>query len=280
MTARDRAQIGIIGVGNLGSALVRGWLRTDAPGAGPPPQLVLFDADGQRVAALARESGARVGVGESAAGVAAAVGTVVLAVKPQDLEALLADVAPSVDADTVVISTAAGVNLAALRAGLGPAPRLFRMMPNLAVAAGAGVVALAPESGTADESVRRVAGLLEPLGLVEVLPERHFDAVTAVTGSGPGFVSLVVEGLEDGAVQAGLPRGVARRFVRQMLSGTAALLAGDGSSAADLKDAVASPGGTTIAGLAVLEERAVRGALIRAVEAATARGRALSEVKR
>lgn len=278
MTARQRAQIGIVGVGNLGSALVRGWLRAEGSRAVvPEAPLLVFDADAPRAAALAAESGGRVLVAESAAAVAAAVGTLVLSVKPEDLIALLGDVALLVDSETTVVSTAAGVGLPAARTAIGAGPHLFRIMPNLAVALGLGVVALAPEAGETAESVQRVVQLMEPLGLVEVLPERYFDAVTSVTGSGPGFLALVAEGFEDGAVRAGLPRGVARRFVRQTFSGTAALLEGTGHSAAELKDAVASPGGTTIAGLAVLEERSVRGALIRAVETAAERGRELSE---
>jgi pyrroline-5-carboxylate reductase len=275
MLSRQTGQIGIIGVGNLGSSLARAWLcADDRPLAGQV--LLVFDTDPARLRAVEAEHEGRVAVERSPADLASKAEFVVLAVKPQDMDTVLEGVAGAVDPHTVVVSVAAGVGLDRLRAGLGPQALLFRAMPNLAVAKGLGVVAVAPEPGVSDERVRQVTSLLAPMGLVELLPERLFDAVTAVTGSGPGFLALVLEGLEDGAVSAGLPRAVARRFVRQMAVGTAALLAESGDSAAALKDAVASPGGTTIAGLGELEDRGVRGAVMRSVEAATLRGRQLS----
>jgi pyrroline-5-carboxylate reductase len=158
---------------------------------------------------------------------------------------------------------------------LGSRPALYRIMPNLAVAIGEGVVALAPDDEEDIGRAEEMKELLSCLGTVEILPERYFDVVTAVAGSGPGFLAVVIEGLEDGAVRSGLSREVARAFVRQTALGAALLLMESTASAAELKDRVSSPGGTTIAGLAVLEDRGVRGALVRAVEAATDRGKQL-----
>ncbi len=175
----------------------------------------------------------------------------------------------------MVVSTAAGVTLERLRAALGPEATLYRIMPNLAVAVREGVVALAAEADADQASTAELLSLFSCLGSAQVLAEHYFDVVTAVSGSGPAFLAVVLEALEDGAVRSGLPRDVARVFVRQMATGTARMLMDTPGSAADLKDMVSSPGGTTMAGLAVLEDQGVRGALLRAVEAATERGRQL-----
>lgn len=261
--------VGIIGVGNLGSALARGWLRRPDGDL----RLLLFDADRRKLDPFCDDP--RVDITATAVQVAAGAGTVVVSIKPGDMDVVLRDLVGGVGPGQTVISTAAGVTLDRLRADLEVDCHLFRIMPNLAVAYGEGVIALAPEEGTPPEAVSAVRRLFGGMGLVETLPEGYFDAVTALTGSGPGFLAVVLEGLEDGGVHSGLPRPVSRAFVQQMALGTARVLGEEGVSPANLKDQVASPGGTTIAGLAVLEDRGVRGALLRAVQAATERGRQL-----
>jgi pyrroline-5-carboxylate reductase len=265
--------IALIGVGNMGSALVRGFLRDRSVA-----RMVVYDREQARVdslvGALADDAGRVVPVASVQEAVRDAE-VILLSVKPGDVPAALQAVGAGLGDGRSVVSTAAGVTLERLRADLEAPCALFRVMPNLAVAYGEGVVALAPEEGTPPEAVARVEHLLAVLGLVKVLSEHHFDAATALTGSGPGFLALVLEGLEDGGVQAGLPRDVARAFVQQTALGAALLLREESLSAATLKDRVSSPGGTTIAGLAILEDRGVRGALLRAVQAATERCRQL-----
>jgi len=268
------ARIAIIGVGNLGTALARGWLRLPEP-----PSLVVYDRDETRVQALVAELNGRAGAAPVRAArslpeLAQSAEFIVVSVKPTDMQGVLHALGAVAGHDRVVISTAAGVTLARVRDGLGPGAEVYRIMPNLAVAVGEGVIALAPEAGTATERVHRVEALLGHLGAVEILPEELFDAVTALQ-SAPAFLAIVMEGLEDGAVRTGIPRHVARPFVQQMAVGTARLLFEEGLTASQLKDRVSSPGGTTIAGIAVMEDRGVRGALLRAVEAAAERGRQL-----
>jgi pyrroline-5-carboxylate reductase len=139
------------------------------------------------------------------------------------------------------------------------------------------VVAISTEPETPSEVVDSVQALFEPLGVVEVMSEEMFDAVTAVSGSSIAFLALALEGMEDGAVRVGMPRSTARAFVRQTALAASLLLQRYPGSAADIKDQVSSPGGTTIAGLAVLEDRGVRGAFVRAIEEATERGRGLRD---
>jgi pyrroline-5-carboxylate reductase len=254
----------------MGSALARGLLR-----AHPDLRLSVYDKDPQRALALQSEEGQRVAVATDPAGVAASARDIVASVKPQDMDRLLSDLSATLQPGSVVVSTAAGVTFERLRASLGGEAGLARIMPNLAVGIGEGVVALAPEPGMPGDTVSRLLGLLGGLGRVELLAEDLFDAVTALTASGPGFLALALEGLEDGGVRSGLPRQVARVFAQQMALGAARLLLEEGLSPAALKDRVASPAGTTMAGLAVLEDRGVRGAFLRAVEAAAERGRSL-----
>jgi pyrroline-5-carboxylate reductase len=254
----------------MGGALARGWLR-----GLPDARLTVFDKDPSRAEALTGEAGPRLVIAPSPAEVAASASTIVVSVKPQDTEPLLQELGPVTRPDSVIVSTAAGVTLERLRSALGGEGGLARIMPNLAVGVGEGVIALAPEPALSSERVSELSGLLGRLGRVELLAENLFDAVTALTASGPGFLALALEGLEDGGVRTGLPRQVARVFSQQMALGAARLLLEEGLSPATLKDRVASPAGTTIAGLAVLEERGVRGAFLRAVEAAAGRGRGL-----
>lgn len=254
----------------MGSALARGFLR-----AFPDVEIVVYDKDRSRAEALAADAPGRVRLADDLAEVAGAATDLIVSVKPQDMDSALGSLKAYLAGEHVVISTAAGVTLERLRAALGEGPALCRIMPNLAVAVGEGVVALAPEEGVDQALISRLGELLAGLGRVEVLAEGLFDAVTALTASGPGFLALVLEGFEDGGVKAGLPRPVARVFTQQMALGAAQLLLGEELSPAALKDRVASPAGTTIAGIAVLEDRGVRGALLRAVEAAAQRGRQL-----
>lgn len=171
----------------------------------------------------------------------------------------------------VVLEGDGAATLAEARQILGEGSALFRAAAGLETGSGARAVLLCPEEGTPPEAVGRIVSLLETVGSVQVVPESLLAAGVAVSRSSIGFITAALEGIEEGAVEAGLARPAARAFVRQTLLATGLLLYDHPGSPADLKDRVASPGGTTIAGLAVLEDRAVRGAFIRAAERAAAR---------
>ncbi len=212
----------------------------------------------------------------SGAEAAAAARIVLLAVKPQQAAAACREIAPALAGDVVLVSIVAGLSTAAL-AGLAETRRVVRVMPNTPslVGRGVSVVCHTPEVPAAD--LERILKLLGAVGHVHEADESLMDAVTGLSGSGPGFVALLVEALSDGGVKAGLPRPLALALAVETLSGTAALLEQTGEHPAQIKDRVSSPGGTTIAGLAVLEQRGVRGALIDAVVAAAARARELGQ---
>jgi pyrroline-5-carboxylate reductase len=197
---------------------------------------------------------------------------ILVAPEPADILSTLADLAPHLGEDHVVVVASTGITLDRLRPVLGRGPALLRAVLGPDGMAG-GVLAVSPEGGTGTEAVERAVRALAWMGLVEVLPEESLEAARALIEASKDCLVAALAGMEDGAVEAGLPRDVARSLARQTGLATALLLQDHPGSPADLKDQVASPGGTTIAGLAVLEGVGVRGAFMGAVEAAAVRAR-------
>ena len=253
---------GLVGCGAMGRAMAAGLVRARPALA---TNLIVVDAVPAAATSAAEELGGRVGSPADAAG----CDLVVLAVKPRDAPGALAALAAAgFGAGTLLLSVVAGLDLDRLRS-FAPGVALARTMPNLAVRHGAGLIAIS----TRDVPAATAAGLgetLAPLGAVVELPEPMIGPATALVGSGPGFIALVAEGLEDGAVAVGFPRDQARRMVQAVIAGSGALLA-DGTDPADLRQRVSSPAGTTIEGLAVLERGGVRGHVADAVRAAARR---------
>ena len=270
-TPQSRA-IAMIGGGQMALALAEGFCRA---GLLQPTDITVHDPV---PAARERLAGRVPGIhfADNGAAAAAAARVVFLAVKPQQASAACREFAAALAADAVVVSIVAGLTLHNL-AELAGTPRIIRVMPNTPCLVGRGVsvVCRTPEVPAGD--LARVLELLAAVGRVHEADETLMDAVTGLSGSGPGFVALLVEALADGGVKAGLPRSLALALATETLSGTAALLDQTGEHPAQIKDRVSSPGGTTIAGLAVLEQRGVRGALIDAVVAAAARARELGK---
>jgi pyrroline-5-carboxylate reductase len=245
----------------MGRAFAAGLVRGDRALAG---RLEVADAVPAAVeAAIADVGGRPVSVAE-----AAGADLVCLAVKPKDAPGALEQLREAMRPGSVLLSVIAGWDLDRLESAT-PGAALARTMPNLAVRHGAGVVVLATR-GLDDRAEAELLRVLRPLGTVLPLPESLFPAATALAGSGPGLLALVAEGLEEGAVTAGLTRPQARQITASVVAGTAALLA-DGTDPALLRQRVSSPAGATIAGLAVLERGAVRAHVADAVVAAARR---------
>ena len=194
---------------------------------------------------------------------------IILAVKPQHMADVMGEVKPFARPEKLFVSIAAGITLAKLSAGLGT-ERIIRVMPNTPALVGQGAAAVARAAGANADDAARVLKLLGAVGLAVELDEKLLDAVTGLSGSGPAFVYVMIEALSDGGVRMGLPRTIATQLAAQTVLGSAQMVLG-GEHPAVLKDRVASPGGTTIAGLQALEEHGVRAAFIAAVEAATKR---------
>jgi pyrroline-5-carboxylate reductase len=263
-------RIAMIGGGQMALALAEGFARS---GLVPATSMTVFDPHAPaRERLAARLPGIRFAA--SAAEAVAGADTVILAVKPQQAAAACHGLA--LPADAVLVSIVAGLSLASLTS-LAGTRRVVRVMPNTPCLVGRGVSVACRTADVPTERFQRIVQLLRAVGSVHEADESLLDAVTGLSGSGPGFVAVLVEALADGGVRAGLPRPLAMALAVETLAGTAALLEQTGEHPAQIKDRVASPGGTTIAGLAVLEQRGVRGAVGDAVVAAAARARELGQ---
>ncbi len=273
MTGSQRSDaIAMVGGGQMALALAEGFCRAGLVQAG---RITVFDpSDVARERLAARVSGVQFAA--SAAEAVRGAGLVFLAVKPQQAAAACRELAPALAADAVLVSIVAGLPIAAL-ADLAGSRRIVRVMPNTPCLVGRGVSVVCRTPDVPPAAAEAVLGLLGAVGHVHEVDEALLDAVTGLSGSGPGFVALLVEALSDGGVKAGLPRPLALALAVETLAGTAALLEQTGEHPAQIKDRVSSPGGTTIAGLAVLEQRGVRSALIDAVVAAAARAKELGK---
>lgn len=263
-----RPTVAVLGVGAMGESIIRGLLS-----AGWEPNEIS--------AAVRRETKlhdveTRVGI-DCHLDPVEAVGdrsVVVVAVKPRDVPSLLDKLAGSMSDDQVVISLAAGVPLALFEAKLNGVP-VVRAMPNTPSLVREGVTAIAGGSMVTEDHLARARRVLEAVGAVEVLDEQLIDAVTAVSGSGPAYVFLLAEAMEEAAVREGLPRDIAEALVHQTVRGAGHLLTETPTRSAELRAQVTSPGGTTAAAVHVLEERGFRAILEDAVRAAAQRSREL-----
>ena len=268
-----------IGVGNMGGALARAACRAIGP-----DQVVLYNRTLEKAQALAAELGCS--VVDSASDAVWAAECLFLGVKPYGMRALLEELAPQlrdrhrVGEDKVVVSMAAGLAIKDMRphlAGAGYYVPVVRIMPNTCVAIGKGMTALC--AGEAAEAyIQSVEEILSATGRVERISESLMDQFSAVAGCGPAFVYPYIEALADGGVMAGLSRKQAVEYAAQVVLGAAAMVLESGRHPGQLKDEVCSPGGSTIAGVAALEERGFRSAAIQAVEAAFRRNQELGKV--
>jgi pyrroline-5-carboxylate reductase len=262
--------LAFLGAGNMAKALLKGCLARAGYTA---HQLGASDVSEAARAQLKTELGIRSFPDNAEAVRWASV--IVLAVKPQVLALVLSEIAPLLTPDKLVISIVAGVGSERIRDALGGHPRVVRAMPNTPATVGAGATAVAGGRGATPEDVAFAVALFKSVGLVVEVPETSMDAVTGLSGSGPGYAFVVIEALSDAGVCAGLPRDVATKLAAQTLLGAAQLVLETGEHPARLKDMVTSPGGTTIAGLAAAERAGLRHALQAAVAAAVERSKEL-----
>ncbi len=270
----------MIGGGRMGRALAQGMIRGGALAA---ERLVVADHNQQSQRWWAENVPQATVVPSAAEAFADDSGKaeeriVLLAVKPNRIESLIRQIRSSDETvwqKSLVISVAAGVGLEQL-AELLASERVVRVMPNTPSLVGAGASAYCSGAAVSEADDRDLRTILESVGEVVAVPEYQMDAVTGVSGSGPAYVFLFIEALADGGVLAGLPRATAMQLATQTVLGAAQMVAETGEHPGQLKDAVASPGGTTIAALRTLEHNAFRAAVIDAVKASADRSRELS----
>lgn len=266
------ATFGFIGTGNMGGALARATAKSVAPEC-----IFLSDANAQKAADLAKDLGC---TAVSAETVAAQCDFIFLGVKPQVMGSMLESIT-SVLADRkdsfVLVSMAAGICIGDIQQMLGREYPVIRIMPNIPVSVGEGVILYDYSDAVPEAAVAVFRESLQKAGMVSHLPEKLIDAGSALSGCGPAFVSLFVEALADGAVMCGLSRQQAMEYACQTLIGTAQMLLQTGMHPGQLKDAVCSPGGSTIAGVAALEGGAFRAAAMDAVVSAYERTKELGQ---
>jgi pyrroline-5-carboxylate reductase len=267
----EELRVGFLGAGRMATALARGWLTAGLVRA---EDLRASDPVAEARQAFAAETGCPAGPDNRA--VVEASNVLVLAVKPQSMAGLLSEVRPYLDSP-LVVSIAAGISLKQLHDGLGAACRLVRVMPNTPCLVGASASAYSPSAAATADDAALVGRLMNAVGRAYKVPESLLDAVTGLSGSGPAYVYVIIEALADGGVRAGLPRDVAQALAAQTVLGSAKMVLETGKHPAELKDMVASPGGTTIAGLHMLERGGLRAALIDAVDAAARRATELGK---
>jgi pyrroline-5-carboxylate reductase len=272
---RSMPRWGFIGSGKMATALIKGMIR-----AGLAPSETINASDPLEAARTALQADSGVALFDSNLEVARRSNVLVLAVKPQSMREVLHELRPEVTADHLVVSVAAGITIASIDEGLGARGRIVRVMPNTPALVGEGASAYAMGSRTIKDDETVVRGCLESVGRAVRVPESLLDAVTGLSGSGPAFVYMMIEALSDGGVRVGLPRDVATLLAVQTVLGAAMMVRETGLHPGVLKDQVASPGGTTIAGLHELERGRLRGTLIDAVEAATRRSAELAVLAR
>ncbi len=276
MSGQDKADCGllaILGAGVMGETVLSGLLRA----GWDPGQIIATDRRPERQGELAEAYGIRMLSNSEAVSKA---DTVLLIVKPQDMNDLLDEITTEIRTDALIISLCAGIATAQIESKLPAGTAVIRVMPNTPAQVDEGMATISPGSHASEEHLKRTTRILSATGRVLTVPERYQDAVTAISGSGPAYLFFVVEAMIEAGVHLGLPRDTATELVVQTMLGSAKLLRETGEHPTVLRERVTSPGGTTAAAIRVLEDHKVRAAFIGAIEAARDRSRDLAEAAR
>ena len=260
MTAPGRRGLAIIGGGKIGEALLSGLVRR-----GGPDGIVVCERSPERATALAQKYGV---AAVDLATAAARARVLLIAVKPQDIDTLLHLLTEHVDQGHLVVSVAAGVPTARIEGALPPGTAVVRVMPNTPALVDEGMSVLSAGAHAGEAELDEAEALLAAVGRVRRVPESQQDAVTALSGSGPAYFFFLVEAMVDAGILLGLPRALAADLIVQTALGAAVMMRDSGEHPVQLREAVTSPGGTTIAAVRELERHGVRAALIAAIEAA------------
>jgi len=267
----DVRKIAILGAGQIGEALIGGLLSS---GWRTPAEIQASTRREERMAELAERHGIVVtqSNGEAVAGAA----LVVIAVKPQDIEALLGEVGPLIQPEQTVLSVAAAISTATIERHLGAGVPVVRAMPNTPSVVHEGIAGICAGAHAGDEHMDLAEEALRHLGAVVRVSEPYMDAVTAVSGSGPAYFALLAEAMIEAGILLGLSREISTQLVVQTMLGTAKQLRDLKMHPVELREMVTSPGGTTIAAIRELEQAGVRAAFLNAIQAAMDRSRELA----
>jgi pyrroline-5-carboxylate reductase len=264
-------KLALIGVGAMGRALISRLLER---GVFVPGEVVVWDADESKRQDAQAELGVRVAASNIDA--VSDAETIMIAVKPDIVPLVLEEISPVVSPSQLLVVVAAGVSTQAVQSHLPPGIPVVRVMPNTPALVGETAAAFSRGSHSGPEHAARVGDMLSAVGVAMEVPEKLLDAVTGLSGSGPAYVYTMIEAMSDAGVSVGLPRAISNMLAAQTVLGSAKMVIETGEHPAKLRDAVTTPGGTTIAGLAALERAGFRAAIIDAVQAATKRSQELA----
>lgn len=276
-------KIGLIGAGNMGAAMIAGYLRGEGKASGEDraakcADIFAADREQEKREVLHRQFG--VSVCEDNKEVARQSDILILAVKPHVYETVLREIKDSLKPAAIVVSIAAGISIAKMQRELGGERKIIRTMPNTPCLVGEGMIALTPNVHIGEQDLADVTGILGCCAKTEIVPEALMDAVGALSGSSPAYTYMLIEAMSDGAVAEGMPREQAYRFAAQAVLGAAKMVLATGQHPGELKDAVCSPGGSTIEAVHELERGGFRSAVMQAVRAAAAKNRRMDEGNR
>ncbi len=263
---------GFIGCGAMGTAIIKGIIQSKTVKA---ENIWIYDVSEEKMDLLKNELS--VNRASNYAELCQKSNCIFLAVKPADLQQLLARLKEQLNREHLIVSVIAGKSINFMESVLENNVRIIRLMPNTPCLIGEGVVAIAKGSRATDKDLDRVENMISSLGLTLLIEEKHLDAVTALSGSGPGYVYLFMEALVDGGVNIGLNRQIAEKMVIQTVLGSAQMAKSTGKSFSDLKNSVTSPGGTTIAALRLLESNSFHGTVMNAVQEALQKAGSLKD---
>ncbi len=270
-TGMENKKLGFIGTGRMGEALIKGILQARLV---PPENIFASDADSAKLQLLEKEYKIKICTDNCAAVIDSDI--IIIAVKPQIVPHVLMEIKNSVK-KKLIISIAAGVTIETYENALPRGTKVVRIMPNIAATVQEAASAISPGSAASKDDLAIASSIFNAIGKSVILPEYLMDAVTGLSGSGPAYIFTIIEALADGGVYEGLDRKTARLLAAQTVLGAAKMVLEDGSHTAELKDMVTSPGGTTIRGLRVIEDRGVRIAMMDAVIEACERSKELGK---
>ncbi|HEY5648049.1 MAG TPA: pyrroline-5-carboxylate reductase [Nitrospiria bacterium] len=272
MSEKLNRKIGVIGAGKMGSAMIHGIFKA---GVSSYHQITASDEVPGALSALKRETGVTIALDNRE--VVKASDILILAVKPNRVRPVLEGIRENLTSKHLIISVAAGIPIALIGEASGSKTPVIRVMPNTPSLIGVGASAYALGRRVKEKDIAAAKMILEAMGLAVELPEKYMDAVTGLSGSGPAFVFMMIQAMVDGGVKMGLPPTIALKLAAQTVMGAGKMVLETKKSPAELREQVSSPGGTTVAGIASLEEADFRKVVMDAVEAAAKRSAELGK---
>ena len=262
--------IGIVGLGNMGESIVKALINHSLK----KDFLLFAEVKKERATYIEKTYGLK--SAKSLSELVQKTDYIVLAIKPQDAKEVIQEISPSLNDKKLIISIMAGITTSNILSFIGKPIRIVRLMPNICVKVGEGMMGITSNRTVTQEERAKIQKMLSPLGHFVEVGEELMDAVTALGGSGPAFFLLFLEAMIDAGVKTGLPRDKAKAISLQVMKGTLKMLEVEKIHPTVMRDMITSPGGTTIAGIAILEERAFKGNVIEAVAKACKRAKELS----